>query len=81
MAKTIARGGDDGARVVSLGATCYGACVASVAVRSRDEGDENTAREMGPTDAVDSALFVARTRRPATSRETRERTWNRCNSS
>ena len=64
MTKTIARGGDDGARVVPLGATCYGACAASVAERSRedarDEGDENAAREMGPTDAVDSALFVAR---------------------
>ena len=45
MTKTIARGGDDGARVVSLGATCYGACVASVAVRSRDEGGMKTPRE------------------------------------
>ena len=50
MTKTIARGGDDGARVVPLGATCYGACAASFAVRSRedarDEGDENAAREL-----------------------------------
>jgi hypothetical protein len=49
MTKTIARGGDDGARVVPLGATCYGACAASFADRSReggrDEGDENAARE------------------------------------